>query len=31
MIELKDDLKIGSNVVVKGVKGITESDVVRIN
>lgn len=31
MIELIDELKIGSNLVVKGVKGISESDVVRIN
>jgi len=31
MIELKDKLTVGSNVVVKGVKGITESDIVRIN
>ncbi|MDB0011171.1 efflux RND transporter periplasmic adaptor subunit [Crocinitomicaceae bacterium] len=30
MITVKEKLAVGSNVVVKGIKGITESDIVRI-
>ena len=29
MIEVKEKLSVGSNLVVKGIKGITESDIVR--